>query len=370
MIVGVPKEIKVEEYRVGMTPSGVNEFVKAGHMVLTQENAGTGSGVTDDEFRAAGAGIVESASELYARADMIVKVKEPQKSEYEMLRAGQILYAYLHLAPAPELTAALLERNVIGVAYETIELPDGSLPLLAPMSEVAGRMAVQAGAHFLEKTQGGRGVMLGGVPGVSPANVVALGTGVVGSSAIKIAVGMGARVLALGRNLARLTYLDDLYRGRVTTLALNSHTVAESVAEADLVIGGLLAPGALAPKVVTREMIRAMKPGSVIVDVSIDQGGCVETSRPTSHRDPVFVEEGVIHYCVTNIPGIVSRTSTFALTNATVPYGLKLAGGSMEKIVTSDPALALGVNVYKGKVTHPAVARDLGYPYHDVASLV
>lgn len=370
MLVGVVKEIKEEEYRVGLVPSGVYAMAQEGHRVIVQKGAGEGSGISDDEYRSAGAGILVHAADIYGKADMIVKVKEPLPLEYDLLRPGQILYAYLHLAPAPKLAAALLEREVIGVAYETIQKNDGSLPLLAPMSEVAGRMSVQVGAHYLERMAGGRGVLVGGVPGVEPATVTVVGSGVVGLAAAKIAVGMGARVIVLGRNLKRLAGIDDLFRGRVTTLASNYHTIFQSVSQADLVVGSVLAPGGLAPKLVTREMVREMKDGSVIVDVSIDQGGCVETSRPTSHLEPIYVEEGVIHYCVTNIPGVVSRTSTFALTNATLPYGLKLAAMGFKKAVEDDEALARGVNVFRGKVTHEAVARDLGYPYHRLDALL
>ena len=370
MLVGVVKEIKEEEYRVGLVPSGVYAMVQEGHRVLVQKGAGEGSGISDDEYRSAGAGILARAGDVYGKADMIIKVKEPLPVEYDLLRPGQILYAYLHLAPAPKLASALLEREVVGVAYETIQKNDGSLPLLAPMSEVAGRMAVQVGAHYLERIQGGRGVLVGGVPGVEPATVTIVGSGVVGLASAKIAVGMGARVIVLGRNLKRLSSIDDLFRGRVTTLASNYHTIFQSVSQADLVIGSVLAPGGLAPKLVTREMVREMRDGSVIVDVSIDQGGCVETSRPTSHLEPIYVEESVIHYCVTNIPGVVSRTSTFALTNATLPYGLKLATMGFKKAVEGDKALARGVNVFRGKVTHEAVARDLGYSYHQLDALM
>ncbi len=370
MVVGIPKEVKIEEYRVSMVPSGIRALKEGNHRVLVQKGAGEGSGISDEEFRLAGAEIIDDPAEVYGRAEMIVKVKEPLPQEYSLLRPGQIVYAYFHLAPAPELTAVLLERKVAAVAYETIQLADGSLPLLAPMSEVAGRMAVQVGAHFLEKTQGGSGLLLGGIPGVEQAAVAILGTGVVGMAATKVAVGMGAGVIVLGRNAHKLGYLDDLYRGRVITLVLNGEALADSVRRADIVVGALMSPGALAPKLVTRGMVAAMKKGSVVVDVSIDQGGCFETSRPTSHRDPVFVEEGVIHYCVANIPGAVARTSTFGLANATVSYGLKLANLGLREAVRRDPVLAGGVNVYGGFVTHPAVARDLGYHYCDLLSII
>ncbi|MEW6350895.1 MAG: alanine dehydrogenase [Thermodesulfobacteriota bacterium] len=370
MIIGVPKEIKADEYRVGLTPSGVRLLIAHGHTVLLEKGAGEGCRLSDEEYQTSGATLVPSAAEVYARADMIIKVKEPQEQEYALLREGQILYAYLHLAPAPELTHALLARGIIGIAYETIQLEDWSLPLLIPMSEVAGRMSVQVGAHFLEKTQGGRGVLLGGVAGVRRGKVTILGAGTVGTAAAKIAVGLGAEVDVVDTNHRRLMYIDDIFGSRVTTIICNDENVAESVTRSHLTVGSVLIPGARAPKLVTREIVRSMKPGSVIVDVAIDQGGCVETSRPTTHHDPVFLVDDVIHYCVPNMPGAVSRTSTFALTNVTLPYAVKLADCGFHDAVGNDPALARGVNLYKGQVTHRNVAESLGYPYANLSDIV
>ncbi len=370
MIIGVPREIKADEYRVGMTPPGVRLLIRRGHTVLLEQGAGEGCRLSDDQYKAAGATLVPSAQELYAQAEMIVKVKEPQLQEYPLLREGQILYAYLHLAPAPELTQALLQRGIIGVAYETIQLEDGSLPLLIPMSEVAGRMAVQVGAHFLEKTQGGRGVLLGGVAGVRKGKVTVLGAGTVGTAAAKIAVGLGAEVDVVDINHRRLMYIDDIFGGRVTTIVCNDENVAESVTRSHLTVGSVLIAGARAPKLVTREIVRSMKAGAVIVDVAIDQGGCVETSRPTTHRDPVFLVDEVIHYCVPNMPGAVARTSTFALTNVTLPYAVKLADCGFHEAVSNDPALARGVNLFKGQVTHQGVAHSLGYSYARLSDVI
>ncbi len=363
MIVGVPREIKEEEYRVGIVPAGVRALTAHGHTVLIESAAGEGCRITDGQYEQAGATVVASAGEVYDRAELIMKVKEPQEQEYELLKEGQILYAYLHLAPAAELTAALVKRKVIGVAYETIQLPDGSLPLLIPMSEIAGRMAVQVGAHFLEKTQGGRGVLLGGVPGVSRGRVTVIGGGTVGCAATKIAVGLGAEVRVVDANLQRLMYLDDVFGSRVTTLMSNYDNIFYSVIDSHLVIGSVLLPGARAPKLVDEAMIASMKSGSVVVDVAIDQGGCLETSRPTSHKHPVFVVDEVLHYCVPNMPGAVPRTSTFALTNATLPYALKLADNGFPAAITNDPALARGVNLYKGLMTYESVASSLGLEY-------
>ena len=363
MIVGVPREIKDEEYRVGMVPAGVRAMVGAGHQVLVQSGAGAGCLISDEEYRRAGAEIVEAAAEVYGRADMIVKVKEPQPAEYGLLRAGQVLFAYLHLAPAPKLTAALLESGVTAVAFETIQIEDGSLPLLTPMSEVAGRMAVTVGAEYLTKAHGGRGVLLGGVPGVARGRVTVLGGGVVGLAATKIAVGVGAEVTVLDVDQRRLFYLDDIFGSRITTLMSNPDTIDLAVVRAHLVVGAVLIPGAKAPRLVTRDMIRRMKPGSVIVDVSVDQGGCTETCRPTTHARPVYLVDEVIHYCVANIPSVVSRTSTFALANVTMPYALKIAGLGLKRAVGADPALARGLNLAAGRVTHPSVAEDLGYEY-------
>jgi len=363
MIIGVPKEIKEDEYRVGIVPAGVRILATAGHTVLLEQGAGEGSRISDQEYRGAGATIVDSPAELYGRADMIMKVKEPQEHEYDLLREGMILYAYLHLAPAPELTSELLKRKVVGIAYETIQPSDCSLPLLIPMSEVAGRMAVQVGAHFLERTQGGRGVLLGGVPGVNRGRITIVGAGTVGRAATKIAVGIGAEVRLIDENQQRLMYMEDIFGSRVTTIMSNYDNIYESVVNSHLVIGAVLIPGARAPKLVDRDMIRAMKSGTVIVDVAIDQGGCLETSKPTTHKRPTYVVDEVIHYCVPNMPGVVARTSTFALTNATLPYALKLARHGFAEAIRTDHALANGVNVYKGLVTYEGVASSLGYPY-------
>lgn len=363
MIIGVPKEIKTEEYRVGIVPAVVSALVEEKHRVLIEAGAGTGSGISDAEYKASGVEIVPTSKEVYGLSDMIIKVKEPQPSEFGLLREGQILYTYLHLAAEPYVTKALLERKVKAVAYETIEFSDGSLPLLRPMSEVAGRMSVQVGAYFLQENNGGRGVLLGGVPGVTPAKVTILGAGAVGLNALKIAVGMGAQVTIINKGLDRLGHIDDLYGGRVVTLSSGRHNIEEAVLDSDLLIGAVLLPGARAPHLVTREMVSRMKKGSVIVDVSIDQGGCVETSRRTTHKDPVYKVDGVVHYCVANMPGAVPRTSTFALTNATLPYALKIAGLGLEEAARKDAALAKGINTYDGKLTNRAVAEALGLKY-------
>ena len=363
MIVGIPKEIKEDEYRVGIVPAGVKELVFNGHRVLVEKNAGNGSGIVDAEFKKEGAEILNSPEDIYSEAEMIIKVKEPLPSEYEYLKKGQILYAYLHLAPAYELTKALLKQGIIGIAYETVELENRSLPLLIPMSEVAGRMSIHEGAKYLEREKGGRGILLGGVPGVKPGTVVILGGGIVGSNAARMAVGTGARVTLLDTNLERLRYLDDIFAGSITTLSSNSHNIIESIERADLVIGAVLITGAKAPKLVTREMLQHMQKGSVIIDVCIDQGGSLETSRPTTHSNPTFVEEGVIHYCVANMPGAVARTSTFALTNATFPYALEIANAGFKKTVRRNSALKKGVNIYLGEVTYSSVSKSLGLPY-------
>ena len=370
MIIGVPKEIKEEEYRVGIVPAGVRMLTGKGHRVLIQKDAGEGCRIPDYEYREAGAEIVESAEDLYLRSDMVMKVKEPLEEEYPYLREGLILYAYLHLAPAPELTAVLLDRGVIGIAYETIQLSDGSLPLLTPMSEVAGRMAVQVGAHYLEKTQGGRGVLLGGVPGVSRGRITILGAGIVGRAAAKMAVGIGAEVHILDVDQRRLIYMDDIFGSRVTTMFSHYDNIRHSVIHSHLVVGAVLIPGARAPRLVTRSMVSEMKQGSVVVDVSIDQGGTFETSKPTSHRHPTYLVDDVIHYCVPNMPGIVARTSTFALTNTTLPYALKLADHGFSAAVESDPTLAGGVNVYKGRVTYESVATSLDLEYTRLGDLL
>jgi len=360
MIVGVPREIKQDEYRVAIIPSGVRALVRSGHRVLLERGAGLGSGIEDAEYREEGAELMEDPGRIFREAAMIMKVKEPLAREYSFLREDQLLYTYLHLASAPELAEELLERKIVGIAYETVQEDDGSLPLLIPMSEVAGRMAVHEGAKYLEREKGGRGILLGGVPGVKPGNVMILGGGEVGLNAAKMAVGAGAAVTLLDTDLPRLRYLDDLFRGRVKTLMSDSHNLMDSLRNADLVIGAVLIPGARAPWLITRDHLKIMKKGSVIVDVCIDQGGCVETSRPTSHSDPVFVVDGVIHYCVTNMPGAVARTSTFALANATFPYAKKIADCGILEAVRSCPPLAKGVNVARGHLTHETVAGSLG----------
>ena len=369
MRIGVPKEIKVHEYRVGMVPAGARELVSAGHEVIVQSGAGMGIGVQDDDYRAAGARIAADAKELFAAADLIVKVKEPQLEECAMMRRGQTIFTYLHLAPDPKQAAGLIEAGVSAIAYETVGSPDGSLPLLTPMSEVAGRMSVQVGAASLQKANGGRGVLLGGVPGVPPAKVVVLGGGVSGTSAAEMAVGLRADVTVVDSSLRKLRSLDAIFGGRLKTCASTADAIEALVKEADLVIGAVLVAGAAAPRIVTREMVRKMKPGSVIVDISIDQGGCFETSRPTTHANPTFIDEGVVHYCVTNMPGAVPRTSTFALTNATLPYVKALANHGTEQALVLDPYLAQGLNVREGAITHAAVARDLGLPYRPYAPL-
>jgi alanine dehydrogenase len=363
MLVGVPKEIKNHEYRVGLTPPSVHELVARGHQVLVQTGAGAEIGLSDEQYTAAGAGIVASAKEIFERADMIVKVKEPQPQECSMLREGQILYTYLHLAPDPEQTAALVKSGAICIAYETITGAGGGLPLLAPMSEVAGRMSIQAGASHLEKSKGGMGLLLGGVPGVAPGHVVIIGAGVVGTNALQMAVGTGARVTVLDKNIDRLRQLDLIYGNRISTLYSNAHAIEEAVVSSDLVIGGVLVPGAAAPKLVTRSMVSRMKKGAVVVDVAIDQGGCFETSHATTHADPTFMVDGVVHYCVANMPGAVARTSTFALNNATIGHAVALATKGWRQALRDDPHLKNGLNVCQGKVTYAAVAKDLGYDY-------
>lgn len=363
MLVGVPKEIKNHEYRVGLTPPSVRELVSRGHQVLVQHNAGADIGLSDDQYLAAGASIVDDAKDIFARADMIVKVKEPQPGECAMLGEGQVLYTYLHLAPDPEQTAALVKSGAVCIAYETITGPGGGLPLLAPMSEVAGRMAIQAGATHLEKSKGGMGLLLGGVPGVAAGHIVIIGAGVVGTNALQMAVGTGARVTVLDKNIDRLRQLDLVYGNRISTLFSNAHAIEEAVLSADLVIGGVLVPGAAAPKLVTRDMISRMRKGAVVVDVAIDQGGCFDTSHPTTHTEPTFVVDGVVHYCVANMPGAVARTSTFALNNVTIGHAVALANKGWRKALRDDPHLKNGLNVCLGKVTYEAVAKDLGYEY-------
>ena len=370
MRVGVPREIKVHEYRVGLTPAAVREYVAHGHEVRVQAGAGSAIGMADEAYRAAGARLVPDAEAVYADAELIVKVKEPQRAECALLRPGQILYTYLHLAPDAAQTAALMKAGVVAVAYETITGPGGGLPLLAPMSEVAGRMSIQAAAVHLEKERGGMGVLLGGVPGVPAAHVVVLGAGVVGSNAVQMAVGLGARVTVIDRDVARLRQLDALWGNRIATRHSTAATVEDAVLDADAVIGGVLIPGAAAPKLVTRAMVSRMKPGSVVVDVAIDQGGCFETSHPTTHAEPTFAVDGVIHYCVANMPGAVARTSTQALNNATLAHGLALADHGWRAAMQRDTHLRQGLNVCQGQVTQAAVAQALGLPFTPADALL
>lgn len=360
MIIGVPKEIKDHEYRVSVTPDGVQALRQAGHEVLVEPTAGVGSGYSDDHYRRVGAKLASSKEALFREAGLIVKVKEPQLSETRLFRSGQVLFTYLHLASSSELTKALLEAGITAIAYETIQAKDGTLPMLKPMSEIAGRMSIQVGARYLEVTQGGRGLLLGGVPGVEPAKVVILGAGTVGSAATRIAVGMGAHVTVINLDIEQLRRLDDLYRGRIVTRASTQAAIEECVVTADLLIGAVLVPGARAPKLVSRALVGKMKPGSVVVDVAVDQGGCVETSRPTTHSDPIYLVEDVLHYCVANMPGIVPRTSTQALTNATLPYLLTLASVGVDTAMRADTGLAKGVNLSQGKVTCRGVAEAHG----------
>lgn len=370
MRIGVPKEIKNHEYRVGLTPSSVRELVAHGHQVMVQENAGSAIGLDDAQYKTAGAELVATAAEIFQRAEMIVKVKEPQPVECAMLRPGQILYTYLHLAPDPEQAAALVKSGAVCIAYETITGPGGGLPLLAPMSEVAGRMAIQAGATYLEKSHGGRGLLLGGVPGVAPAHVVIIGAGVVGTNAMQMAVGLGARVTVLDKSVDRLRQLDLVFGNRISTVYSTAASIEEAVLDADLVVGGVLVVGAAAPKLVTREQIGRMKKGAVIVDVAIDQGGCFETSHATTHADPVYVVDGVVHYCVANMPGAVARTSTFALNNATIGHAVALADKGWKVALRDNVHLRNGLNVCEGKVTYEAVAHDLGLPYESAENVL
>ncbi len=363
MIIGVPKEIKNHEYRVGMTPTGVRELIHQGHQVLVQREGGTAIGLTNELYEAAGATLVESPQEIFASADMIVKVKEPQPQECAMFRPGQLLFTYLHLAPDPEQTKLLVASGAIAIAYETVTDDHGGLPLLAPMSEVAGRMAIQAGAHSLEKAQGGNGTLLGGVPGVEPGKVVVIGGGVVGENAARMAMGLGADVTVLDRSIDRLKLLDNLYGPRLKTRFSTVESVESMVCEADLVVGAVLIPGAAAPKLVKRDTLAKMKKGAVLVDVAIDQGGCFETSKATTHQDPSYSIEGVVHYCVANMPGGVARTATFALTNSTLPYVIALANKGYRRALLDDKHLRNGLNVFKGQVTCQPVASDLGYEY-------
>jgi len=370
VIIGVPQEIKDRENRVAVTPAGTREFVAQGHTVLVEAGAGLGSGFTDDEYVAYGGELVDTHAGVFERAEMILKVKEPVPDEFGLLREQQVLFTYLHLAADEPLTRALIDRKVRAVAYETVQLPTGPLPLLQPMSEVAGRMSVQVGAHFLEKTHGGRGLLMGGVPGVPDSEVMVIGGGIVGTNAAQIALGMGANVTVFDMNIDRLRFLDQVLHGRVHTMASNAHNIAEAIRRADLVIGSVLIPGKRAPKLVTLEMVETMLPGSVMVDVAIDQGGCFETSIPTSHSDPTFEVNQVIHYCVTNMPGAVPRTSTLALSNVTLPYALALANHGLETAVRRDPSLAKGVNVLNGHVTHAGVAEAFNLPHLPVEDAI
>lgn len=370
MKIGLPKEIKDNEYRVGLTPAGVQTLENAGHELFVQKTAGEGSGFTDDQYVKAGATLLDTADEIWATGDMIVKVKEPVAPEYPRMRENQLLFTYLHLAPELELTKQMMERKVTGVAYETITDAHGRLPLLTPMSEVAGRMSVQVGATYLEKMNGGRGILLGGVPGVPAANVVIIGGGIVGTEAAKMAVGLGAKVTIIDRNLDRLRQLDDIFLSKVQTLASSRYAIEEAISHADLVIGAVLVVGAAAPKLVTRDMLHLIPNGAVLVDVAVDQGGCFETTHATTHSNPTYYEEGVLHYCVANMPGAVPRTSTFALTNATLPYALDLANKGFERAIQEDRGLSEGVNTYAGKLTYDAVAESQGLEYTPLDSLL
>ena len=370
MIVGIPREIVDKEYRVAVTPQGAHELVAEGHEVLIERGAGEGSSISDADYQAAGATLVPGPEDVFAEAELVLKVKEPQEPEFPFFREGQILFTFLHLAAQKRLTEELVRRKVVAVAYETVQRADGSLPLLAPMSEVAGRMAPQVGAHYLEKMNGGRGMLLGGATGVPPANVVILGAGIVGSHSAILATGMDAHVIAMDKNLVRLRYLEHILHGRITTLISNKMNVREMVREADLVIGAVLIPGALAPVLVDEEVVREMRPGSVVVDIAIDQGGCLTTSRPTTHSDPVYFAHDVLHYCVGNMPGAVPRTSTFALTNVTLPYALEIAELGLAEAVRRDPSLAKGVNVVEGRVASRPVAEAHGLEYEPLEHIL
>jgi len=366
MNIGVPREIMDKEYRVGVIPAGVNSLVKAGHRVFVEKTAGAGSGITDAEFEQAGAKIVSSVREVFAAAEMIIKVKEPLESEFSHFQDGQILFTFLHLAPKKVLTEFLCWKKICGIGYEMIQLDDGTLPLLAPMSEVAGRMSIQVGAHYLEKVNGGSGVLLGGVPGVEHGKITVIGGGIVGSNAVRIAQAMGAEVTVIDVNMKRLEYLDEHYAGRVKTIFSSEHTIGSEVSDSDLVIGAVLIPGCSSPLLVTREMVASMRPGSVIVDVAIDQGGCVETARVTTHSQPVYEVDGIVHYCVANMPGAVPRTSTFALTNTTLPYALEIASKGIEKALNENIALKNGINVYDGKIVSKEVAESQGSQWFEL----
>lgn len=366
MLIGIPKEIKNHEYRVGATPAGVRELVNAGHEVLVENNAGLEIDFCNEQYQEAGAKIAKDINEVYAKAEMILKVKEPQESECKLIKENQIIFSYLHLAAEPKLTQMLIDSKSIAIAFETVSAQDRSLPLLAPMSEVAGKLSIQAGAKTLEKSNGGRGVLLGGVPGVQKANVVIIGGGVAGTNAAKIAVGMGANVTILDKSLARMRYLSDVFGNNINLLYATSENIEENVINADLVVGAVLIPGAAAPKLVTKKMIKKMHKGAVMVDISIDQGGCFETSKPTSHQEPTYIVDGVVHYCVTNMPGAVARTSTQSLENATLPFTLNIANKGYKKALSEDSHLKNGLNVINGKVTYKAVSDALDHEYHEI----
>lgn len=369
MIVGVPREMKDSEFRVALTPAAAEVLVRAGHEVLLESGAGAGCGFSDEEYSKRGIRIVGDHGEAF-RASLVVKVKEPQPQEYPLLRSGTTLFCYLHLAPARDLTQALLERDVVAIAFETVELPDGSLPLLTPMSEIAGKTAVQMAAYYLARVNGGSGKLLGGAPGVPPCHVVVLGAGAAGSSAAALALGMGARVTLINRGIDRLRQLSQVLHGHMATIGSTPQAIAQAVEGADVLIGAVLVAGARAPRLVTRAMVAGMQPGSVVADISIDQGGCIETSHPTSHSHPVYVSEGVIHYCVDNMPGVYPQSSTLALSNVILPYVAKLAGSGSLRAVEGDPALSRGVNIYRGHITHPAVAESLGLPFEELSQVI
>lgn len=370
MLIGVPKEIKTNENRVALLPVGAATLIQNGHKVVVETNAGLGSSFTDQDYKNAGAEIANSAAEVFAAADMIMKVKEPIKPEYKLIKEGQVLFTYFHFAAGRELTEAMMKSKCIAIAYETVQKADRSLPLLIPMSEVAGRMAPQEGAKYLEKVMGGRGILLGGVPGTGPANVIVLGGGIVGTNAAKIAAGFGARVTIFDNNLYRLRYLDDVMAKNVTTAMSNEYYIRQALPSADLVIGAVLIPGAKAPHLITKDMLGLMKEGSVVVDVSVDQGGCIETCKPTTHENPTYVVDGVLHYCVANMPGAVPHTSTLALTNATLPYAVEIANKGYESAIKTNNEIKLGLNVIDGKITYKGVSDAFGLPYHTVDSIL
>ncbi len=369
MIVGVPKEIKDNENRVAITPAGVKALTQAGHQVLVQKSAGSGSGITDQEYQDAGASLPGEAKQVFEESDLIMKVKEPMPTEYQLIKEGQIVFTYFHFAASRELTQAMMDRNAVCLAYETVETEDRKLPLLAPMSEVAGKMAGHVAAYFLALPNGGKGILMGGVPGVKPAKVLVIGGGTVGTNAAKVAAGIGANVTIFDISLNRLKYLDDIMPRNVNFLVSNQHNIEQEIKDSDAVIGAVLVPGAAAPKLVSEEMVKSMQPNSVIVDVAIDQGGCIATSKPTSHSEPTFKLHGVLHYCVTNMPGAFARTSTFALTNATLPYALEIANKGYQKALISNPAIARGLNILDGKVTYKPVADTFGYQYYPINEL-